>query len=156
MKRYASTLVLFTLILSTVVLSSCKKEEIDPDLSKVFVGKWTGELNVENGYDYKTDLDISRVSDNSVKVTSTYNFIARDPQYTSETTTSVVDNIVLTTTVANSVTMNIEKEITVPGDVLMTKEVGIVTGRTLTIKSTGTYKKTGKVVTPPTRIYTRQ
>lgn len=156
MKRYASTLVLFTFILSSVVLSSCKKEEIDPDLSKVFVGKWLGELKVENGYDYKTDLDITRVSDNSIKITSTYNFIAKDPKYTSDTETIVLDNIILATTAANSVTMTVEKEIAVPDDVVMTKEVGIVTGRTLTIKSTGTYKKTGRVVTPPTAIYTRQ
>jgi hypothetical protein len=156
MKRYASTLVLFTFILSSVVLSSCKKEEIDPDLSKVFVGKWQGELMVEDGYDYKTDFDITRVSDNSVRIASTYNFIARDPKYTSETTNKIIDNVVLSSTIANSVTMTITDEIAIPGDVVMVKEVGIVSGRTLTIKSTGTYKKTGEVVTPPTRRYTKQ
>lgn len=156
MKRYASTLVLFTFILSSVVLSSCKKEEIDPDLSKVFVGSWEGELMVEDGYDYKNDWVITRISDNSVKISTTYNFIAKDPKYTSRTSQSVVDNVMLSSTIANSITMNTTEEIEIPGDVVLVKGVGIVTGKTLTVASTGTYKKTGKVVTPATLRFTRK
>jgi len=155
MKRYASTLVLFTFILSSVVLSSCKKEEIDPDLSKVFVGSWEGELTVENGYDTKTDWVITRVSDNSVKIESTFNFIARDPKYTSYSEKVMLDNIMLSSTVANSVTMHTTSEVQVPNDVVVVKGTGIVSGQTLTVSTTGTYKKTGEVVNLPSKKFKR-
>ncbi|WP_439585425.1 hypothetical protein [Dyadobacter bucti] len=156
MKRYASTLVLFTFILSSVVLSSCKKEEIDPDLSKVFVGSWEGELVVEDGYESKTDWVITRISDNSVRIESTYNFIAKDPKYTSRTSKTTLENISLSTTVANSVTLHTTDEIETSNDVIAVKGTGIVVGRTLTVSSTGTYKKTGVVVTPPSQKFTKR
>jgi hypothetical protein len=156
MKRYASTLVLFTLILFTVALSSCKKEEIDPDLSKVFVGEWLGELTVEDGYDYRTDWVITRISDNAVRIESTYNFIAKDPKYTSSTSKTTLENITLSTTVANSVTLHTTDEIETSNDVIVVKGTGIVAGRTLTVSSTGKYKKTGVVVTPPSQKFTKR
>ena len=124
MKRYAFTLVLFSLI-----FAGCSSDDIDPDLSKEFVGTWVGEVLVEDGYQTRTDWTISRISDTGIKINSKYTFTATDPQYTSSTTETVIDNVTLSKTVANSVTMNTMEEIQVPGDVISVKGVGIVKER---------------------------
>ena len=144
------------LLFFATVLTACEKDTIDPDLTKEFVGNWKGEVKVETGYEYSTDWAITRVNDNTVKIATTYKFVAKDPKYTSKTQTGVVENVMLTTTVANSVTMNTTEEITIPGDVVSVKGVGIVSGRSLTVSSTGTYKNTGQVITPPILKFTKQ
>jgi hypothetical protein len=151
MKRY-----FFLMLLSSMFFACSDDTDIDPDLSKEFVGTWKGDTKVEKGYENRTDWVITKVSDTSVKVVSTFNFIATDPKYTSSTTVTNIENVTLSKTVANSVTMNTTEEIVVPGDVIVVKGVGIVTGNKLTVSSTGTYKKTGNVVTPPVAKFTKQ
>lgn len=151
MKRY-----FFLLLLSSMFFACSDDTDIDPDLSKEFVGTWKGDVFVEEGYENRTDWVITKVSDTSVRIESTFHFIATDPKYKSSTTVTPIENVTLSKTVANSVTMNTTQEVEIPGDVIVEKGVGIVTGNRLTVSSTGTYKKTGKVVTPPVAKFTRQ
>ncbi|MCF2491176.1 hypothetical protein [Dyadobacter sp. CY347] len=145
---------LFVLLLSFVLLG-CKEDDVDPDLTKEFVGTWSGVVVVENGYETKTDWVIVRTSDNSVKITSTYNFIAKDPKYTSRSTVTNIENVTLSRTIANSISLNTTEEIAIPGDTIIVKGVGIVQGKTLTFSSTGTSKKTGQVTTPPASVFNK-
>jgi hypothetical protein len=151
MKRY-----FFLMLLSSMFFACSDDTDIDPDLSKEFVGSWKGETFVEVGYENRTDWVITKVTDTSVKVVSTFHFIAKDPKYKSSTTVTPVDNVTLSKTVANSVTMNLTQETAIPGDVIVEKSVGIVTGNMLTVSSTGTSKKTGVVTTPPVAKFTKQ
>jgi hypothetical protein len=147
---------LLFIFLFSFVLLGCKEDDVDPDLTKDFVGTWKGEVNMEDGYEYSSDWEITKVSETAVKATSTYRFVAKDPKYKSETVVTPIDNITLSTTLANSVVLNYTSEQTIPGDVLVIKGVGIVSGKTLTFSSTATSKKTGKVQTPPVEVFTKQ
>ncbi|WP_026630543.1 hypothetical protein [Dyadobacter alkalitolerans] len=147
---------LLFIFLFSFVLLGCKEDDVDPDLTKDFVGTWKGVVKQEKGYEYSSDWEITKASENAVKVVSTYRFVSKDPKYTSQTVVTPIENITLSTTLANSVVLNLTDEETVPGDVLMIKGVGIVSGKTLTFSSTATSKKTGRVETPPVQIFTKQ
>ena len=151
MKKY-----LFVMLFAAFFMSCSDNDEPDADLTKTFVGNWKGQVKVEKGYNYGTDWAISKVNDNTLKIVSTYNFVATDPKYTSSTEVITVENVPLTRTATNTVILTLTDELVIPGDTLMTKDIGTIIDNVLTITSTATSKKTGVVTTPPVRKYTRQ
>lgn len=144
-------------MLFTAFFTSCSdNDEPDADLTKTFVGNWKGEVKVEKGYNYGTDWVVSKVNDNTVKVVSTYNFVATDPKYTSRSKVTTIENIPLTRTATNTVILTTIDNIVIPGDTLVTKGTGTIIDNVLSITSTATSKKTGAVTTPPVQKFTRQ
>ena len=138
MKRYFIIALLFA-----VFASSCKQEDdVDPNITKDFVGTWAGALMVENGYQNRTDWKITRETDDLIKITSTFNFIATSTAYTSYTENTVLENV----TVADGKTIRASTKVPVSGDVILVDFVGIIEGDLLTVTSTGKYQKTGVAI----------
>jgi hypothetical protein len=151
MKKY-----LIVMLFAAFLTSCSDNDEPDADLTKTFVGNWKGQVKVEKGYNYGTDWAITKVNDNTVKVVSTYNFVATDPMYTSRSSVTTIDNVGLTRTATNTIILTTTDNIAVPGDTLITKGTGTIFENVLSITSTATSKKTGVVTTPPTRKFTKQ
>lgn len=151
MKKY-----LIVMLFAAFLTSCSDNDEPDADLTKTFVGNWKGEVKVEKGYNYGTDWVISKVNDNTLKVVSTYNFVATDPKYTSRSQVTTIDNVPLNRTATNTVILTTTDNIVIPGDTIVTKGTGTIIENVLSITSTATYKKTGKVTTPPVKKFTRQ
>ena len=150
MKKY-----LFVMLFAAFFMS-CDDDDVDPDLTKDFVGNWKGQIKKEVGYEYGTDWAISKVDDKTIKIVSTYKLVSSTPKVQSSTTVSNIDNIPVSSIGGDKVTMNMTQEFVIPGDTILVKGTGVVSGDSLIVSSTGTSKKTGTVTTPPIQRFKRQ
>ncbi|SDH13252.1 hypothetical protein SAMN04487996_12942 [Dyadobacter soli] len=151
MKKY-----LIVMLFAAFFMSCSDDSEPDADLTKTFVGNWKGAVKVEKGYNYGTDWAISKVNDNTLKIVSTYNFVATDPKLTSETKVTTIENVPLTRTATNTIILTTTDNIVIPNDTLETKGTGTIIDNVLSITSSAKSKKTGAVTTPPIIRFTRQ
>ncbi|WP_353721981.1 hypothetical protein [Dyadobacter sp. 676] len=151
MKRY-----LFMALFATFFISCSDDDKVDPDLTKDFVGNWKGEVKKEVGYEYSSDWLISRVDDKTVKIVSTYKLVSTDPKIPSSTEVSNINDVIISKANDNTLTMTTTQEIAIPGDTILVKGTGVVSGRSLTVTSTGTSKKTGVVTKPPVQRFTKE
>ena len=148
MKRY-----FIIALLLTVFVSSCKQEDdVDPNITKDFVGTWVGELIVEKGYSNRSDWKITRVSNTAIKASTVFNFISTSADYQSYTEESVVENI----TVMDDKTFKTTFSIPTGEGVINAESVGVISGNLLTVTSTGKNQSTGVAITPTTQKFTKQ
>lgn len=149
MKKY-----LFVMLFAAFFISC--DDDVDPDLTKAFVGSWKGQIKKEVGYEYGTDWVISKVDDKTIKIVSTYKLVSTTPKVPSSTSVTNIDNIMVSSIGGDKVTMNMVQEYVIPGDTISVKGTGVVSGDSLIVSSTGISKKTGKVSTPPIQRFKKQ
>lgn len=130
-------------LLTSLFFTSCSKDEPSPDLTTDFIGTWKSEVYEDQYAKAWSIWNITKVSNNAVKITSTYQVESKIEFYDSFESVDIIDKIELT----DNRTMSLKMTQTDEDGEYSVDGTGVITGKQLSIVGKSTHKKTGEVQT---------